>query len=153
MGPVMLRPVRSSTPWLFAQPAPETPQLSLFQHSQTLEQFLFPAEPQELHHCRKRLAPETPPFVACRVVWTQLLAPGRSPMDSVGVGREAASACATSGTVTCKLQLGAGQARRTWRRVQNDILILVAGVISWRWVIVVSIDVIACVGILPMKPQ
>lgn len=30
----------------------------------------------------------------------------------------------------------------------SDILILIAGIVSWRWVIIVSIDIVACIGIL-----
>lgn len=37
------------------------------------------------------------------------------------------------------------------RRPQRDILILIAGIISRRWVIIVSVDIVACIGILGIK--
>lgn len=44
-----------------------------------------------------------------------------------------------------------GKEDKPGRRPQRDILILIAGVISWRWVIIISVDIIACVGILGVK--
>lgn len=46
-----------------------------------------------------------------------------------------------------------GKEDKPGRRLQRDILILIAGVISWRWVIIISVDIIACVGILGVKSR
>ena len=39
------------------------------------------------------------------------------------------------------------------KRRQSNILIFIAGIITWRWVIIISVDIIACIGILRKEYQ
>lgn len=47
---------------------------------------------------------------------------------------------------------GRGTGKQGNRR-QSDILIFIAGIIAWRRVIIISVDIIACVGILRKESQ
>lgn len=77
------------------------------------------------------------------------LAPGSAP-DTLRQPKSGPQPCHSSRIPTVG-QLKSDSVRKgeeARRGQQSDILILIAGIVSWRWVVIVSIDVIARIGIL-----